>query len=224
MSEHESADDRLLGALVRDTAVRHLPQDALRARIVNAIGANPAARRHVPPVRRSGWTFAIAVTAFGCGIIASWLTATLFDLGGSQRAIEDEAVSAHVRAVMMARATDVASSDQHTVKPWLSSRLDFSPTVPDLAADGFPLSGGRLDYVGGRPVAALVYQRNRHWIDVFVWPAGNPARAAPPARSRNGFNTAAWDDGDLHYWAVSDVAAEELATFARLYRQRGAPK
>jgi anti-sigma factor RsiW len=224
MSEQESADDRLLGALVRNAATRHLPQDGLRARIVSAIGAHPPAQRRPghPARRSSGWTLAIAAAAFGCGVLASWLTTTLVDHGGSQRAIDDEVVSAHVRAVMMARATDIASSDQHTVKPWLSSKLDFSPTVGDLAGEGYPLAGGRLDYVGGRPVAALVYQRNRHWIDVFVWPVGNPAPVVPPPRSHNGFNTAAWDDAGLRYWAVSDIAADELATFTRLLRARAA--
>jgi len=130
-------------------------------------------------------------------------------------------LSAHTRAVMMARATDVVSSDQHTVKPWLSSRLDFSPAVVDLSDDGYPLAGGRLDYVGGRTVAALVYQRNRHVIDVFVWPATN-AGGAPGPQSRNGLATVAWDQGGLRYWAVSDIAPAELASFGELLRKRTA--
>ena len=233
MDEHETTDDRALGALVRSTATRHVPPAALRDRIaasIAAAGAEAAPRAAanatptVPHERRAWWRFdlrsaGVATAAFACGAIVMFLATSMLATSTVEDRIENDVVSAHVRAVMMARATDVASSDQHTVKPWLSSRLDFSPAVTDLAMDGFPLVGGRLDYVGGRTVATLVYQRNKHWIDVFVWPAGKAGKV-PPERSRNGLHMVVWEEAGLRYWAVSDVAPEELEAFAELLRKR----
>jgi anti-sigma factor RsiW len=178
-----------------------------------------------PGASRSGWrlrlpTVAIAASAFAFGAIFATALTGIFQRSALESRIEDDVVSAHVRAVMMARATDVVSSDQHTVKPWLSSRLDFSPSVVDLASDGYPLAGGRLDYVGGRTVATLVYQRNKHVIDVFVWPASAMPVSAPSRPSRNGLTTVTWDQDGLRYWAISDIAPAELAAFGELLRKR----
>src|SRR5581483_9029904 len=108
-------------------------------------------------------------------------------------------------------------TDQHTVKPWFNGRLPFSPPVTDLAAEGFPLLGGRLDYAGGHPVAALVYGRRLHRIDVFVWPAEG---SAPPARfEREGYHEVSWSKGDFVFTAVSDLNAAELDSFAQLLQR-----
>ena len=129
-----------------------------------------------------------------------------------------EAVATHVRATLAGRLVDVASSDQHTVKPWLSARLPFSPPVADLSPDGFALIGARLDYVGGQNVAALVYQRRSHTIDVFVSPA---ARDAAVSRSaRDGFNVERFSRGGMRYVIVSDLNRNELADFVRLLAAR----
>jgi anti-sigma factor RsiW len=237
MNDHDTADDRATSALIRATATRHVASQALRDRVVTAIGAASADGRAgtSSPARgemtsslapRHAWwprlrTAAIAASAFACGALLATAVTGVLERSTLESRIENDVLSAHARAVMLARATDVVSSDRHTVKPWLSSRLDFSPDVVDLAADGYPLAGGRLDYVGGRTVAALVYQRNRHVIDVFVWPAASGAPLPPPA-SRNGLHSVAWDQGGLRYWAVSDIGPAELAAFGALLRTRTA--
>jgi len=131
--------------------------------------------------------------------------------------VEREVVSSHVRSLMASHLTDVASTDQHTVKPWFNGKLDYSPEVKDFAAQGYPLAGARLDYVDGRPVAALVYRRDKHVIDVFVWPAG--AEPMPNGDgAAQGYNIVHWRDGGMIFWAVSDVERTQLDEFAALWR------
>jgi anti-sigma factor RsiW len=133
--------------------------------------------------------------------------------------VVDEVVSGHVRSLLADHLTDVASSNKHTVKPWFDGKLDFAPVVVDLADQGFPLVGGRLDYLGNRSVAALVYGRQKHFINVFVWPSAG-ADDRGPTFSRHGFNVMHWKAGEMTYWAVSDLNAAELEEFAGLVRVR----
>jgi anti-sigma factor RsiW len=127
-------------------------------------------------------------------------------------------VADHVRALQIGPLAEVVSTDRHTVKPWVQGRLDYAPPVFDLAAEGFPLMGGRIEHVRGNVVATLAYARERHVIDVFVWPS--TAQQAPTRSLRKGFNVLHWADGSMQYWAVSDLERGEMERFARLWRER----
>ena len=134
--------------------------------------------------------------------------------------IAHEVVSAHIRSLMASHLTDVPSSDQHTVKPWFAGKLDFSPPVIDLNAEGFPLVGGRLDYMERRPIAALAYRRGQHVINLFVWPSDSNADVREVSSMRQGYNALSWTRGRTHFWAVSDLNADELRQFAQLIQAR----
>jgi anti-sigma factor RsiW len=129
-------------------------------------------------------------------------------------------IASHVRSLMANHLTDVASSDQHTVKPWLDAKLDFAPAVVDLSSEGFPLVGGRLDYLDKRPVAALIYQRRKHFINLFVWPAESNSTRSSRAMSRQGYQLLNWADSDFNYWAVSDVNVNDLQTLKELFEKQ----
>lgn len=125
-------------------------------------------------------------------------------------------IACHVRSLQAEHLTDVASSDQHTVKPWFIGRLDYAPPVHDTAAQGYPLLGGRLDYAAQRPVAALIYARRKHYINVFLWPADDSGDSSPRSIHRNGYVLLRWTHGGMQYWAVSDVNESDLRELAQL--------
>lgn len=154
--------------------------------------------------------------AFAFMLIAGFGLGVFVAQPGEEESVGNEIVASHVRATLANRLIDIPSSDQHTVKPWLSSRLPFSPTVTDLSQDGFALKGARLDYVASQPVATLVYQRRQHMIDVFVWPSSK--ESAKTAYARDGFNVQHFARGGMRYWIVSDLNRNELDDFAKLLK------
>jgi mycothiol system anti-sigma-R factor len=216
------AEQQAWRGIIQRRAPRHAAPAALRRRLADTIEeaerpAGPATRRHV-----GGWRqWAIAASVAFAVIASSSLTAYIVRPGDDDRLVR-ELVSDHIRSLMADHLTDVASSDQHTVKPWFHGRLDLAPPVDDLASDGYPLVGGRLDYVEQRPVAALVYRHAEHPINVFVLPGGGPPVTTPQAVSQRGFNVLHWTRGDLSFWAVSDLNLGELRDFQRLFDRSAA--
>ena len=143
---------------------------------------------------------------------------------GADQFLATQLIDSHVRSLMANHLTDVASSDQHTVKPWLDAKLDFAPAVVDLGGEGFPLLGGRLDYLENRPVAALVYQRRKHFINLFVWPAELGSINRTNTIARQGYHLLHWVDSDFNYWAVSDVSDNDLQAFEQEFEKQLPPR
>jgi anti-sigma factor RsiW len=159
-----------------------------------------------------------ATTGFAAACLALLLTFTLSRPSAQQR-LSLEIVSSNIRSLMADHMLDVVSTDQHTVKPWFNGRLDFSPPVKDLVAQEFPLVGGRLDYIGGRSVAALVFQRHKHVINLFIWPAKEKDSKPAASASIQGYNVIHWSEAGMTFWAVSDLNVKELMEFVQKYKE-----
>ena len=199
--------------------------DHVRAQVLAAISREASQQARSPAGSKAGfsvlefvrrWLFIPALAA---------LAASLFLVIGpmsDRTSIGDQVIASHVRSLLVDHLTDVASSDRHTVKPWFNGKIDFAPPVVDLAREGYPLAGGRVDYIGGRVVAALVYKRQSHVINLFVWPSSSDATTATlrTASSRDGYNMENWRAGGLTFWAVSDGNAGDLARFRETFSER----
>ncbi len=199
------------------TAVQaHLPPlrapDRLRSSVRTLVRAQ--ARRSQA---RRAWlpTWAATAAALLLGVAGGWQLATWRAPRGDGSDLAAQVVAGHVRSLEGAHLTDIASSEHHTVKPWFAGKLDFSPPVPDFTTEGFPLIGGRLDYLGERQVAALVYGRRQHFINLFVWPSRD-SNALPAAASRRGYHLVHGAASGMTYWAISDLNESELSQFAQL--------
>jgi len=188
----------------------------LRASIDAALPPVPAAalpQQLMRPSRRSFFGGLAVGSALSAAVAASVIV-TVFR-NDREATIADEVVSAHIRSLQAGHLMDVETSDQHTVKPWFNGRVDVAPPVIDLTAQGFTLLGGRLDYIGGEPVAGVVYQRRKHVINLFVAQRLGAVHAAVTARTIRGYNTRHWTEQGLDFWAVSDLAPDELDEFVR---------
>jgi len=204
--------------LIREAPYERLSDEA-RRRLLDRLPA--AARPAAPPVRQPlAWRrwFDWRAGGFGFGLGAACAAALAFLLlTPAAETLTQQVVAEHIRALQPGHLEDVVSTDQHTVKPWFDGRLDFAPPVKNLASAGFPLKGGRLDYIDDRPVAALVYQRDKHIIDLFVWP--QPGDAGIESTVRQGYNVVHWTRGGMTFWAVSDVELAQLRDFAEVFEQ-----
>jgi len=196
--------------LPRFEAPQSLRRELEEASRRTASGAAPSSPK---PTR--WWPLAIAASL---AIVAtgSWQLATR---RADAALLTQTVLESHVRSLIGEHLTDVVSSDLHTVKPWFNGRLDFSPPVNDFAGRGYPLLGGRLEYVGDRKVAALVYGRRKHIINVFLWPADAGMAQGPAATTRHGYRLLHWNRADFTYWVVSDLGMTELQEFAGLLQQ-----
>ena len=216
------ADMLALRARLRSEAPYFAAPPGLRERVRAAVASTPASASGVTRPSGDRWRWLGGGAFAGCAatVLAFVVGTTVVDWR-ENRDLAVEAVALHVRATLDRQQIQVASSDSHTVKPWLSARLDYSPPVLDLAAEGFPLLGGRLDTLDKRPVAALVYRYRNHTIDVFVRPE---SADAPPLRTLRGFNVAHARSPGWDWLAVSDVSSEVLTAFVeRLAREAPAP-
>jgi anti-sigma factor RsiW len=218
-SERHESQQLLRSALSNDALYFKAPAD-LQGKIQSSLRRSARAEA-APRVRVWRWlTAAVPVAVAAIAI----LTVVPFLRGPStDELLRREIVSSHVRSLMADHLADVASSDEHTVKPWFAGKLDFSPAVVDLKNQGFPLVGGRLDYIDNKPVAALVYQRQKHLINLFVWPSGSETDAETKMISRQGYNLFYWSKAGMTYWAVSDLNTAELQEFASQIQAQASP-
>ncbi len=242
------ADGRTLARAI-GTAPRHAMPAALRARIgaalraeagEEAVEAKAVSFREALGAEWRRWARAVATLAtprpawgqlaalatvlvFFCAALAgTWIAARRSVVGGTREQLAREIVDSHVRSLMSSRLTDVVSTDRHTVKPWFNGKLGFSPAVADFSSAGFPLAGGRLDYVDERPAAALVYQCRKHVINVFVQAsaAGSLTDDRPPEPlACRGYHLRHWTQAGMSFWAVSDLNEADLQRFVELMRQ-----
>jgi anti-sigma factor RsiW len=219
----EYAALRAMRTRLKDEAFRFDAPPALQEKIRRAIPASAMSRSNGYQSRRGAWVkrtvrFAVpmAVGAMLALIIAPRTITPAID----QR-LANEVVASHVRSLMATHLMDVVSTDQHTVKPWFNGKLDFSPPVTDFAKDGFPLVGGRLDYIDGRPVAALIYQHGKHMINVFMWPTAGETTSAERIETEHGYNVEQMTVAGMNCWVVSDLNPVELDKFAGLIRAKG---
>lgn len=203
--------------------VLHEPQlpDALRDAIVRQFGA----QKRGPGSKWGAWqslAAAFLIGVLGGGTIGGG--AVYLHSAEKAGSAVDAVLAGHLRSLAAPQPYDIASSDRHTVKPWFNGRTTIAPDAPDLADQGFPLAGGRVDIVDGTPVPTLVYRRRLHVISVTIVPRASEMNAAPASEHRNGTNIAQWSQGDLVYVAASDLNAAELQAFAALFWERTQPK
>ncbi|MGZ5848509.1 MAG: anti-sigma factor family protein [Ramlibacter sp.] len=203
-----------LPAEVKQNMTRYKAPPGLERRIRYMLAQPSRGPGLLERVRASSSRWLPLAASFAAGAVLAVSAVLLSIAPADDDAIERQVVASHVRSLMADHLTDVPSTDQHTVKPWFNGKLDYAPPVVDLASQGFPLAGGRLDYLGDRPVAALVYRRRSHAINLFVLPARDGQGVAARFEQRQGYQVAHWSHAGMRFWAVSDLGREELAAFA----------
>jgi anti-sigma factor RsiW len=214
--QRDCANQRSVKTLLRKHAAYEQAPAHLAATIFPALQTGKSAAGRLRP-RGIGW--------FNTGLAAASLCLAAagggyyLGLAAHARPLTQEIVANHIRSLQADHLVDIASSDQHTVKPWFSGKLDFSPSVTDFATEGFPLAGGRLDYLDGHPVAALVYRRNGHPINLYAWPSDS-ADVPPGIVDERGYHLLQWTTDRMHYCVISDLAPDELRAFAAAFRAK----
>jgi anti-sigma factor RsiW len=201
------AEAQALSQLLRDPGLYAQPNDALKSRIQFAI--RQQARTAPPPL--------LVWSAIAAALVATVSIAAFLHRPAPSGLIASEVIDSHVRSLQPGHLIDVPSSDRHTVKPWFQGKLDFSPPVPDLSAQGSILVGGRLDYLDQRPVAVLIYQRGKHDINVYLWPNAQSNIRAMEQSALRGYQVLHGSSATLNYWIVSDLNISELKEFAKAW-------
>ena len=210
-SEHESL--KRLSADIRTQATHFRAPDSLRRAIVSRLQLGESSLKTEPRTVIT-WKWLAAAACFVAALSLAANLALLQSRQTEDQLVAEEVFSGHMRSLLGTHLLDVPSSDRHTVKPWFAGKLDFSPDVKDLASQGFPLEGGRVDYVAGRPVAALVFRREEHIINLFTWPS---SRAGIGEIAHQGYHSVKRTKEGMTYWAISDLNLSELKQFVELY-------
>jgi anti-sigma factor RsiW len=213
-----------LRSAFKDNSLYYPAPAKLRKRVASSLRQ---AGKAGAPARALPWRWLTVGAALACALLIAFVIRSALpgrtNTSGDEL-LAQEVVSDHVRSLMVNHLTDVASSDQHTVKPWFDGKLDFAPQVWDFSEQGYPLVGGRLEYLNHRTAAALVYQRQKHFINVFIWPAEHSADTEPEPITRQGYNMIHWTKSGMTYWAVSDLNSNELQGLTRLIQGQTPPR
>jgi anti-sigma factor RsiW len=206
---------RALSSAIETGGLRFKAPTRLKRNVNAAIrAANPGSTRSF-----FDWRWITAFASAVVTIVVGLAAITQWTRSSEETLLVNDIVSSHVRSMMANHITDVASSDSHTVKPWFGGKLDYSPPAKDLTEQGFRLIGGRLDYLNNRPVAALVYQRSQHFINLFVWPSNSTSIPQEDQLTRQGYNLIHWTKAGMTYWLVSELNLTELNECARLLKE-----
>jgi anti-sigma factor RsiW len=228
MCARAARNQRAIAEKLRNPSLRYAAGADLRERMGLLVRhqqspAVPVARQ-TPPFQFSSrirfWRSAAIAVMLALAASITFTAYREFNRNGGTGTLASEVLADHVRSLMAAHALDIISTDQHTVKPWFMGKLDFSPEVEDFKEDGFPLVGGRLDYLHGHAVAALVFQRRKHIINLFTWPLNETDNGGPAQLDQAGYHLRAWNAAGMAYWAISDVNTTDLENFVKLYRDR----
>jgi anti-sigma factor RsiW len=202
---------------LKENLMRYSAPDVLRARIHNGLGQTALQEPEVSAAPTRGrWTWLVAAGLL-IAVASSGLTYSAVTRDVAARAVSDDVLASHVRSLMPGHLTDVASNNTHNVKPWFNGRVNLSPNVPLLDSAGFTLIGGRLDYLQGHPVAAVVYGIRQHLINVYSWPEAGGDQS-PSSNTKQGYHLVHWRSGGVGYWVVSDLNSPELSGFVNHFR------
>ncbi|MBA3963554.1 MAG: anti-sigma factor [Chthoniobacterales bacterium] len=215
---------RTLGIALSDLPRHRIPA-VLREQVRSALRAEAGEESKTipfPPTARASWPWltAIAAMLLLCALLAGVLLTSRPPPASASERESQEVIASHIRSLMASHLADVISTDEHTVKPWFDGKLDFSPPVIDFAKEGFPLIGGRLDYLTDKPVAAIVYRRDKHVINLFCRPSGPKSPdSLPQLVTHQGYHVVTWTQQGRNCWVVSDLNEAELQQFVELVRR-----
>jgi anti-sigma factor RsiW len=212
LASFRAMHEAMSAAALKEAVPAHL-RSRIEASLAVPARRTGAARSSYQPSRRSFFGGFALGSALSAAVAASLVLTVIRN--NQQQTIADEVVSAHIRSLQAGHLMDVETSDQHTVKPWFNGRVDVAPPVVDLTAEGFTLLGGRLDYIDGEPIAAIVYQRRKHLINLFVARRLGAKQAGAISETIQGYNVRHWSQDGLDFWAVSDLAGDELDEFVQ---------
>ncbi len=202
-----------LRAALRTGSLYRTASTTLRRRIRSSLSR---ATKDEPVLSAHLWRWAGIAASLALVAILTWRFVPLLEGPPADDLLIQEVTANHVRSLMVSHLVDIPSSDRHVIKPWFTGKLDFAPSVSDLADHGFPLIGGRLDYLGNRAVAAVVYKRREHVINLFIWPATHTPSGESKPVTHQGYHHLHWSDSGMMFWVVSDLNSRELQEFVRL--------